>query len=69
MTVDQFMGEMNQACQGLAGDANVVFKCIAAKNAGEPFATINSIAKVGDVVRVYPDPNSTEPAHVVVEFA
>lgn len=69
MTIDQFLAEINQACAGLPGSAEVNFKCIAEKSAGQVFATINSISKIGDVVVVYPNPESAQAAHVVVEFA
>lgn len=69
MTIDQFQTQFNEACAGLPGNADISFKCISAKAAGQQFEAINSISKVGEVLRVYPDPNTSSPAHVVVEFA
>ena len=69
MNIDQFLAEVNEACAGLPGNAEVVFKCIASKDAGQEFATINSIQKIGPVSVVYPNPGSSKEAYVLVEFA
>lgn len=69
MTIDEFTEEFGEAIAGLAGSKLVKFKVAASKTAGEAFDTIDSIQQIGEVINVYPDPNGTVPAHVLITFA
>lgn len=69
MTIDQYLAELTQAAAGLPGDTEVNFKVIAAKAAGQEFATVNTIKGFGAINTVYPDPGSSIAAHIDVEFA
>ncbi len=69
MDVNQFGAAWAAASASLPGGAAVVFSFLSAKAAGDETTTVNSISKVGDVVRVYPVPATTIPAHIVIEIA
>lgn len=69
MTIDEFQEEFSEAIAGLSGGKLVKFKVTASKSAGEAFDTIDSIQQIGEVLNVYPDPNGTVPAHVLITFA